>query len=296
MYSSALTVLATALSISLITAAPVAPPPEVAEQRSGLLERNTVFTYEDYGSVPVKREPAPVQPIVACEPGDNCPPWIVTREATPDPEPLRPMDPGNEYLACYWGYVGGKAKRDIDAVELEKRCGKAKRDVGDEISKRDPEPLTDLRNRYQACYSAYVSLKAKRGEAVESVELEKRCGKVKRNAEDEMSERDPEPLTDLRNMYRACYSAYVSQRARRGEAVESAELEKRCGKAKRYELEKRVFVEPEVIQEINDELGPTYQQSYAAYTIGGPGKVKREGEAESEEKAPIDDPSIVIGS
>jgi hypothetical protein len=152
------------------------------------------------------------------------------------------MDPGNEYLACYWGYVGGKAKRDVDEIELEKRCGKTKRDLGDELSTRNPEPLTDLRN-----------------------------------------------------MYLACYSAYVSQKVKRGEELVSAELEKRCGKAKRDELKKRVITPEPLVEVLSDRLGPTYQQSYAAYSVG-PAKVKREAAADAEAKAPIDDTSIVIGS
>jgi hypothetical protein len=130
---------------------------------------------------------APAAPIVACEKSDNCPPWINTRSPMPAPEPLRPMDPGNEYLACYWGYIGGKAKRDQPFVEaeLEKRCGKAKAKRDEGLAQREaepePEPLTDLRNMYRACYAAYISQKVKRGEPVEEAELEKRCGKAKRD-------------------------------------------------------------------------------------------------------------------
>ena len=39
--------------------------------------------------------------------------------------------------------------------------------------------------------------------------------------------------TDLRNNYMACYVGFTSQKAKRGEPVDEAELVKRCGKAKR---------------------------------------------------------------
>lgn len=188
----------------------------------------TVFYYDQYGGEPEKREAGPAPPIVACEEGDGCAPWIVTREA--EPEPLRPMDPGNEYLACYWGYTGGKVKRGepIDNMELEKRCGKAKREA---------RPMTDLRDKYQACYAGYTSLKAKRGEPIVEAEVEKRCSMVSvlsSSAGPDTNnvwqfKREAAPMTDLRNMYRACYAAYVSQKVKRGEPIDEVELLKRCG-------------------------------------------------------------------
>ena len=158
------------------------------------------FYLDGYGSYEVinKREAEASPPIAPCD-DDSCPPGIWTRdpgsvggstgipplekrEAAPEPEPMRPMDPGNDYLACYWGYIGGRTKRGepADEAELQKRCGKAKREAS---------PMTDLRNFYQACYSAYVSQKTKRGEPIDSAELGKRCGKVKREAEMELEVR-----------------------------------------------------------------------------------------------------------
>jgi hypothetical protein len=128
--------------------------------------------------------------------------------------------PGAAYQACYVIYSSARVKRSLDLTEheIEKRCGKLKTKrsaLPNPNPEPNPDPLMvanpsnpgggidggapwdggggggggwpgDVGEGFLQCYTVYISDKRDVG----TNEIEKRCGKEKRDAEDEVIKRD----------------------------------------------------------------------------------------------------------